>query len=612
MTTGVAVPVNFHFTGDLDQKLKSITAQSNAFGKSIAGLGDASKLKSFGVALQDQAEALHALRSGIDDTVERLNLFGDAGAGLAGEINKTSDPMKRLELGQLALSGQTSKLGTAISGVSQKMVEMKTRAAIALGGVENLELVMGAAGIAAGTLAAVIGGTLAAAYDRATNGLEKYLEKNKQAKALQDFAAQAADANAQELGKSVSRLSSDFELAQAASTSFFDKYLTSASKILQNQSTYSKEFQALWGVQAPALLGPALDLVGDLGRGFADATLHIDKLGKVFGSLATPLKNTFNATQTLTQTFNGQQVAVNQLTLSLQTYGAQLDEVARKASSATPYLDALTGGRGSQEAGGAAVAPFARGGGGGGGRPDDRRQRFGAALAGGVGAAAGRGQEGGEAAQGLGGAAAGAAGRSGLGGVAGAGALGGQGGGAAADLQTAQLAQGVTQGKLLTSILNDGKAAAQGLAGSLADVAAGLASGSIKAGDFGSAIKGAFGGIFKDLGRGFVLQGTALLFTPGGQAAGAGMIAAGLGLSVLGGAMSRGGGGSSSASGGGGGSAAAGAVSAAARQAAGATPQEARGPSTVILRVGERELQGTLVELTQDGQARGMGRRMRR
>ena len=38
----------------------------------------------------------------------------------------------------------------------------------------------------------------------------------------------------------------------------------------------------------------------------------------------------------------------------------------------------------------------------------------------------------------------------------------------------------------------------------------------------------------------------------------------------------------------------------------------ARGPSTVILRVGERELQGTLVELTQDGQARGMGRRMRR
>lgn len=611
MSAGVTVPVNFKVGGDLSGALARITAQSNALGKSIAGIGDAGKLKSFGLALQDQAEALHALRSGVDDTVERLNLFGDAGAALAGEINKISDPMKRLELGQLALSGQTSKLGTAISGVSQRFAEMKTRAAIALGGVENLELVMGAAGIAAGTLAAAIGGTLAAAYDRATNGLEKYLEKNKQAKALQDFAAQAADANAQELGKSVSKLSSDFELAQAASTSFFDKYLTSASKILQNQSTYSKEFQALWGVQAPALLGPALDLVGDLGRGFADATLHIDKLGKVFGSLATPLKNTFNATQTLTQTFNGQQVAVNQLTLSLQTYGAQLDEVARKASSATPYLDALTGGRGSQEAGGTAVAPFARGGGGG-GRPDDRRQRFGAALAGGVGTAAGRGQEGSEAAQGLGGVAAGAAGRSGLGGVAGAGALGGQGGGAGADLQTAQLAQGVTQGKLLASILNDGKSAAQGLAGSLADVAAGLASGSLKAGDFGAAIKGAFGGIFKDLGRGFVLQGTALLFTPGGQAAGAGMIGAGLALSVLGGAMSRGGGGSSSPPGGGGGSAAAGAVSAAARQAAGATPQEARGPSTVILRVGERELQGTLVELTQDGQARGMGRRMRR
>lgn len=611
MSAGVTVPVNFKVGGDLSGALARITAQSNALGKSIAGIGDAGKLKSFGVALQDQAEALHALRSGIDDTVERLNLFGDAGAGLAGEINKISDPMKRLELGQLALSGQTSKLGTALSGVSQKMAEMKTRAAIALGGVENLELVMGAAGIAAGTLAAAIGGTLAAAYDRATNGLEKYLEKNKQAKALQDFAAQAADANAQELGKSVSRLSSDFELAQAASTSFFDKVLTNSAKLLQSTTTNSAAFQDLWGVQLPGLLSGGADLFGKVFVETARITLHIDKLEKAFSRLATPLKNTFNATQTLTQTFNGQQVAVNQLTLSLQTYGAQLDEVARKASSATPYLDALTGGRGSQEAGGAAVAPFARGGGGGGGRPDDRRQRFGAALAGGVGAAAGRGQEGGEAAQGLGGVAAGAAGRSGLGGVAGAGALGGQGGGAAADLQTAQLAQGVTQGKLLTSILNDGKAAAQGLAGSLADVAAGLASGSLKAGDFGNAIKGAFGSIFKDLGRGFVLQGTALLFTPGGQAAGAGMIAAGLGLSVLGGAMSRGGG-SSSASAGGGGSAAAGAVSAAARQAAGATPQETRGPSTVILRVGERELQGTLVELTQDGQARGMGRRMRR
>jgi hypothetical protein len=609
MSAGVSVPINMTLQGNVEQRLKSVTAQSNQLAQSLTGLGDSAKLGELGRQLQEQAEGLHAFRSGVDDTVERLNILGDSGAALAGEINKISDPLKRLELGQLALSGQTSKLGNALNGVNQRFAEMKTRAAIAVGGVENLELVLGAAGVAAGLLAAAVGGTLAAAYTRATHGLEKYIEKNKEAQALQEFAAKAADANAEELGKSVSALSSNFELAQASSTSFFDKYLIGASKILQEQSTYSKEFEALWGVKAPTLLTPALDLLGELGTGAVNAGLHLDKLGIVFDRLATPLKNTFNASQTLTKTFDGQRVAIEQLTLSLSTYGAQLDDVARKAQSATPYLDALQAGEGSrssqeQGARGLVGAPAS----GGGARRERPGAGFGRAIAGGVGGFGERGATG--AAQALGQReAAGEAGvQAGAGGVLGGAGVGGQRASGQGDTDAARLAQAVTQGKLLTQVLDSSKGAAEGLASAMADVVGGLAAGQIKAKDFGAAIVGAFGAVFQQLGRGFFLQGTALLFTPGGQAAGAGMIGAGLALEALGGLMSRqGGGGGGAGAGAGGGSSVAGAAT----RVAPPPPDRERAERPVILRVGERDMRGYITDTTADDARRGRGGRAR-
>lgn len=217
-------------------------------------------------------------------------------------------------------------------------------------GAARLQMFWARLGVLGPVLLSVAGGALAVAaavgkivFDRVNHGLDAYIEKNKQAKLLQDFTSKAADANAEELGKSVHQLASDYDLAAASSTSFFDKYLTGASRILQNQSTYSKEFKALWGVEVPALLTPALDLVGRVGTGFANTGLHVDKLSHLFSALASPIKNTFNASQTLTETFNGQRLAVEQLTLSLSVYGAQLDEAARKAQSATPYLDAKGG-----------------------------------------------------------------------------------------------------------------------------------------------------------------------------------------------------------------------------------------------------------------------------
>jgi hypothetical protein len=607
MSAGVNIPINMTLQGNVEQRLKAVTAQSNALGRSLTGLGDVGKLSAFGKALQDQAEGLHAFRSGVDDTVERLNLFGDAGAALAGEINKISDPMKRLELGQLALSGQTSKLGEALNGVGQRFAEMKARAAIALGGVQNLELAMGAAGVAAGLLAGAIGGTLAAAYTRATHGLEVYLEKNKEAQALQEFAAKAADANAEELGKSVSALSSNFELAQASSTSFFDKYLTSASKILQEQSTYSKEFEALWGVKAPALLTPALDLVGEIGTGAVNAGLHLDKLGIVFDHLAAPLKNTFNASQILTKTFDGQRVAVEQLTAALQSYGTQLDEAARKAQSATPYLDALQGGQGTRQSEEMGAPRFeASRPSGGGARRERPGAAFGRAIAGGVGGFGERGEAGAAQRQGQQEAAGEAGVRAGASGVLGGAGIGGQRASGQGDTDAARLAQAVTQGKLLTQVLDSSKGAAEGLASAMADVVGGLAAGQVKARDFGAAIIGAFGAVFQQLGRGFFLQGTALLFTPGGQAAGAGMIGAGLALEALGGLMSRQGGGGGKGAGGG-----ASSVAGAATRVAPPPPDRERAERPVILRVGERDMRGYITDTTADDARRGRGGRAR-
>jgi hypothetical protein len=607
MSAGVNIPINMTLQGNVEQRLKAVTAQSNALGRSLTGLGDVGKLSAFGKALQDQAEGLHAFRSGVDDTVERLNLFGDAGAALAGEINKISDPMKRLELGQLALSGQTSKLGEALNGVGQRFAEMKARAAIALGGVQNLELAMGAAGVAAGLLAGAIGGTLAAAYDRASHGLELYIAKNKEAQQLHAFTAKAADANAEELGESLHTLTSDLALAEAASVGFFDKYLTGLARIGQATSTYSREFESIWGVEIPNALSPTIDRLGDVGFALSGVGPQFRVLAGVAGGLATPLKNTNTAAQTFTKTLDGQRLAVEQLSLALKTYGTQLDEAARKAQSATPYLDALQGGQGTRQSEEMGAPRFeASRPSGGGARRERPGAAFGRAIAGGVGGFGERGEAGAAQRQGQQEAAGEAGVRAGASGVLGGAGIGGQRASGQGDTDAARLAQAVTQGKLLTQVLGSSKDAAQGLAGAMADVVGGLAAGQVKAKDFGGAIVGAFGAVFQQLGRGFFLQGTALLFTPGGQAAGAGMIGAGLALEALGGLMSRQGGGGGKGAGGG-----ASSVAGAATRVAPPPPDRERAERPVILRVGERDMRGYITDTTADDARRGRGGRAR-
>lgn len=102
------------------------------------------EVKSLGQALSDQSEEVHKFRSGIDDAVEQLNIFGDAGAALVGEINKISDPMKRLAVAN-DLAKQKSGL---FSSASQKLTDtiqaQRVKLIAAAGGVERYEQSVGA------------------------------------------------------------------------------------------------------------------------------------------------------------------------------------------------------------------------------------------------------------------------------------------------------------------------------------------------------------------------------------------------------------------------------------------------------------------------------------
>lgn len=149
-------------------ELTSAISELQATAKSREGLKD------LGVAMQDATEATHQFRSGVDDVVEQLNVFGDAGADLVAEINKISDPMKRVEVAQRLMANQSSITGGAVQRFTNTLVAGKLRLAGMVGGMGNLTLLLGGLGAAAGLAGAGIGGLVAA--------VNKYIDSNEQAK----------------------------------------------------------------------------------------------------------------------------------------------------------------------------------------------------------------------------------------------------------------------------------------------------------------------------------------------------------------------------------------------------------------------------------------------
>lgn len=147
-------------------------------------------LESLGKALQAQTEHVHDLRSGVDDAVEQLNIFGDAGAALVGEINKISDPMKRLAVANQLAASKSGILNSASQKVADSMQALRVKLIVAAGGVEkyeqSVEALKGGLGLAVGAVggfAAAIGGAATAAV---TKFIEEDAKAHKSVKALTD------------------------------------------------------------------------------------------------------------------------------------------------------------------------------------------------------------------------------------------------------------------------------------------------------------------------------------------------------------------------------------------------------------------------------------------
>ena len=158
--------------------------------------------------------------------------------------------------------------------------------------------------------------------------------------------------------------------------------------------------------------------------------------------------------------------------------------------------------------------------------------------------------------------------------------------------------------KALGGVLDDGKQAAGNFALSIGDMFASLASGGSTLENFGAAIKGAFGGLFAELGKGFILQGVALTFA-GDIAGGLGLVAAGGALQAFGGylgSQGKGGGGGSQAPTGTG---VVGAAAGLARQ--GDRDREGRAEPRVLV-VGDREMRGWEMDASSNNKRRGYGR----
>lgn len=136
-------------------------------------------MQRFGESLSSSAEALNKLRSGIDDTIDGLKLYGERGQRVASQIEAISDPTRRLAAAKAALASEAKRADSALGRLGSALEATRVNASLALGGSEavtrGLTLLGGAALVAGGALVTGV-----------VKGLETYLASDaKASKALE-------------------------------------------------------------------------------------------------------------------------------------------------------------------------------------------------------------------------------------------------------------------------------------------------------------------------------------------------------------------------------------------------------------------------------------------
>jgi len=328
---------------------------------------DADALQQLGNKMSEATEQVHKFRSGVDDTVEQLNIFGDRGSALVGEINKISDPLKRLELANKALASSSFQSGGALGQLSSKFNETKIKAAIAVGGVENLALITGVATAGVTALAAVVGGALVAAFSYASSSFTAYIEKQREvAKGSDDNAVKA-----KELTRSFDDLKESTDALEQSSGKLVERLLGASEKAGGLAVATSQLNRNLEAGKAP---GDAFNsvLAGQVLLFPALIPLILAYLPllliwkKSLELLQNPYKRVTKATDTLTFQMKAQADAAEVLKLALGGVAYQLDLIAKKSSLPKPFLDAISSFKSTGDSRTLAKNPLGKGSGGGG------------------------------------------------------------------------------------------------------------------------------------------------------------------------------------------------------------------------------------------------------
>lgn len=633
----VTVPVEFKLTGQPARQIAAINNEAKALSRTLTGLGSDLEVAAFTRDLKRASEGLHELRLAAEETVEQLFVFGDAGSQTVSVIEGVSDLQTRIQLGQQALQGPTNALAKGLTGVQQGLATAHARAAVFVGGAANLELLLGGVGIAAGIATTALLGFGQIVYEIASTSLKTFIASNKEATQTLRNLEHTQQEVLKSLGKTIYEYGELDKLLRGTNAALATNVggwgdvllalvgispvlrenvrLLGEERILLETLASSTGFQSV--VEVLKFFAAVEKESSDASKKLAQDLVQVNSATDVFAATAKGAAE--GGVSTFTQAIDYQSDALIFLQSALRGVGETLDEVAQKASKATPYLTGL-------EAGEATGASQARAGlrrrGGAGGR---RFQTFTGAAGAIQGTAApfGGGPEAANLAalRGIGGASSAASGLGPEGFVDREALLGfldlarvvereksasgtGQRKEQAAEntqKHLSDVAFAVQGYEALTAVIRGLEGAATSAGAAFGGIVQGLANGSIKAKDFGKATKTAFGDLFVQLGQGYIQQGIVMTLT--GNPVGLAVTAGGVALVAVGGALQGGGkgGGNSSAVTG------AAAVSSATRLATPALERERDKERTFILRVGDRDLQTIVTDLVSDGQRRGMG-----
>jgi hypothetical protein len=528
----------------LEQMLVGVNKASQGF-KDFAGKQASGIMEALADDIEQTTDGFDRLRGAVDATTDTLRLFGRGSRDLADLIDDTiSDPALRAKEALRALNATQGRMARANRALADGFAVARVRIVQAVGGVAAFNAIMGTARMAVLGLGAALAGGLAAGFALALEGNKK-MKRDFEAMINQGkrFVSALAQIVLGLLGfgdgvKSVTERMKSFTdtmvknqgqiREQVAGTldvlAEFVRYLGNAFLVVK-MLTFDMPKAGLQSMALAARL--AMVVLSKMSEKIADLTFKagqlLQALGEATGSGA--LAKRGQQLQVVGLQAMGQAMAATQLNLReakdmADSFYASLDGMVDQMLAVDSAAERMKGAaRNIREAGDVAVDTSGIGGGGGGGGGKKKGRVFAAQTITNVDPRVMAFAEMNKAM---------AEGR----------LLGAN--------FTAELAKMDLTAVASAQIMDDlGRSIGGSLANGylqLAD-AVGTAMGAFAAGtgtlsQFGDAILDTFGSLAGSIGDFYLKAGLGMMFLPGGQAAGAGLMAAGLGLKVLGGFLS--------------------------------------------------------------------------